>query len=98
MKAFLRHRLGRTRDSKAIDECITIYVDWYNNGKLVFTTRYYPEERYSGKRDLSLYQRLVKALKLDFHPSHSSCAREMTYLPWFSRSQLRVKKIGLISE
>jgi transposase len=65
MKAFLRHRLGRTRDSKAIDECITIYVDWYNNGKLVSTTKCYPEERYSGKRDLGWYQRLVKALKLD---------------------------------
>lgn len=65
MKAFLRHRLGRERDPEAIDECITIYVDWYNNGKMVSTTKCYPEERYSGKRDLGWYQRLVKALKLD---------------------------------
>ncbi|MGH2638042.1 MAG: helix-turn-helix domain-containing protein, partial [Rhabdochlamydiaceae bacterium] len=65
MKSFLRHRLGCERDPNAIDECIKIYTDWYNNGKLVSTTKCYPEERYSGKRDLGWYQRLVKALKLD---------------------------------
>jgi hypothetical protein len=65
MKSFLRHPLGRTRDSKSVDECIAIYVDWYNNGKKVSTTKCYPEERCSGKRDLGWYQRLVKALKLD---------------------------------
>ena len=65
MKAFLRHRLGRDRDPDAIDECIQIYVDWYNNGKTVSTTKSYPEERYCGRRDLHWYERLVTSLKLD---------------------------------
>ena len=65
MKAFLRHRLGRDRDTDAIDGCIKIYVDWYNNGKKVSTTKSYPEERYCGRRDLHWYERLVTSLKLD---------------------------------
>jgi transposase len=65
MKSFLRHRLGRARDANTIDECIAIYVDWYNNGKKMSTTRCCPEERYSGNRDPGWYSRLVKALKLD---------------------------------
>lgn len=65
MKAFLRHRLGRTRDPDAIDKCIRVYVDWYNNGKIVSTTKCCPEERYSGIRDPSWFEKLVKALKLD---------------------------------
>ena len=65
LKRFLRHRLGNSIDLHAIDECISIYVDWYNNGKKVSTTGYYPEERYSGKRDTGCYARLVKVLKLD---------------------------------
>ena len=65
LKRFLRHRLENSTDLHAIDECISIYVDWYNNGKKVSTTGYYPEERYSGKRDTGCYARLVKVLKLD---------------------------------
>lgn len=38
LKRFLRHRLGNSIDLHAIDECISIYVDWYNNGKKVSTT------------------------------------------------------------
>ena len=50
LKSFLRHRLGRNRDPAAIDESIAIYLNWYNNGKIVSTTKCCPEERYSGKR------------------------------------------------
>jgi len=65
LKAFLRHRLGRSNHSTQIDEAITTYLDWYNNGKANSTTGMYPEERYSGKRDQSWYVKLVKALKLE---------------------------------
>jgi hypothetical protein len=65
LKAFLRHREGRTKDYAKIDEAITTYLDWYNNGKINSTTRMYPEERYSGKRNLSWYVKLVKGLKLE---------------------------------
>lgn len=65
MKSFLIHRLGRSTDNDAIDECIVIYVDWYNNGKRIRTTKEYPEERYSGQRDPHWYSRLVRGLKLD---------------------------------
>ena len=65
LKAFLRHRLGRNRDPVAIDDCIEIYLNWYNNGKIVSTTKCCPEERYSGRNDPSWYGKLVKALKLD---------------------------------
>lgn len=65
MKAFLAHRLGRSTDPEAVDECIATYVDWYNNGKKVRTTKCYPEERYSGRRDPHWHSRLVRALKLD---------------------------------
>jgi len=64
LKRFLIHRLGRSATKRAIDECIRTYVSWYNNGKKVRTTGCYPEERYSGRRDLHWYERLVKALKL----------------------------------
>ena len=50
---------------ESIDRCISVYIDWYNNGKKISTTDYYPEERYSGKRDTECYTRLVKALKLE---------------------------------
>ena len=66
LKAFLIHRLGRSTDKDAIDECIRIYVDWHNNGLKVRTTMCYPEERYSGARDPRWYERLVKALNLDW--------------------------------
>ena len=66
LKRFLIHRLGnRCTDRESIDRCILIYVDWYNNGKKVSTTKCYPEERYSGHRDDGWYERFVKALKLD---------------------------------
>jgi hypothetical protein len=65
LKAFLRHRVGRIKDPAKIDEAITTYLDWYNNGKTNSTTEMYPEERYSGKRDQSWYAKLVKALKLE---------------------------------
>src|SRR5438105_10078553 len=65
LKRFLRHRLGNSRDPQAIDDCLSIYLDWYNNGMQVSTTGCYPEERYSGKRDTGCYARLIKALKLD---------------------------------
>ena len=66
LKRFLIHRLERSTDKDAIDECIRTYVSWYNNGKKVRTTGCYPEERYSGQRDLHWYERLVKALKLEW--------------------------------
>lgn len=66
LKRFLIHRLGMSIDREAIDECIRIYVDWHNNGLKVRTTDCYPEERYSGKRDPRWYERLVKALKLEW--------------------------------
>jgi hypothetical protein len=66
LKRFLIHRLGRSTDKDAIDECIRVYVDWHNNGLKVRTTKCYPEERYSGMRDPHWYERLVKALKLEW--------------------------------
>ena len=65
LKAFLRHRVGRIMDPARIDEAMTTYLEWYNNGKVNSTTRMYPEERYSGKRDQSWYVKMVKALKLE---------------------------------
>jgi hypothetical protein len=66
LKRFLIHRLGRSTDKDAIDEYIRIYVDWHNNGLKVRTTGCYPEDRYSGARDMRWYERLVKALKLEW--------------------------------
>jgi hypothetical protein len=65
LKAFLIHRLGKSTDRDAIDGCIATYLSWYNNGKKVRTTKCYPEERYSGRRDDQWYSKLVRALKLD---------------------------------
>ena len=66
LKRFLIHRLGRSStDHESIDRCILAYIDWYNNGKKVSTTKCYPEERYSGQRDDGWYARFVKALKLE---------------------------------
>jgi transposase len=65
LKRFLMHRMGLSTDPEAVDGCIAAYVHWYNNGKKVSTTRCYPEERYSGRRDHRWYARLVKALKLE---------------------------------
>ena len=66
LKRFLIHRLGRScTDHESIDRCILAYIDWYNNGKKISTTKCYPEERYSGQRDDGWYTRFVKALKLE---------------------------------
>ncbi len=66
LKRFLIHRLGNhCTDHESIDRCIMIYIDWYNNGKKISTTKCYPEERYSGQRDDGWYVRFVKALKLE---------------------------------
>jgi transposase len=65
LKRFLIHRLRRSTDHEDIDRCISVYVDWYNNGKKISTTKCYPEERYSGQRDSGWYTRFVKALKLE---------------------------------
>ena len=66
LKRFLINRLGsRCTDKEKIDRCIEVYTDWYNNGKRISTTKYYPEERYSGHRDGDWYVRFVKALKLE---------------------------------
>jgi len=66
LKQFLIHRLGRSTDRDAIDECIRIYVHWRNNGLKIRTIGCYPEERYSGRGDSQWYGRLVKALKLEW--------------------------------
>jgi len=29
------HRLRRSTDHEDIDRCISVYVDWYNNGKKI---------------------------------------------------------------
>ena len=65
LKRFLRHRLENNTDLHTIDECISIYVDWYNNGKKVSTTGYYPLKKGTLERDTGCYARLVKVLKLD---------------------------------
>ncbi|MGC9144885.1 MAG: hypothetical protein ACP5GS_02035, partial [Nitrososphaeria archaeon] len=65
LKRFLRHRLGRSRNMKEIDENIRAYMDFYNNAIAVSTTGYIPEMRYSGSVDEDWYSRLVKALKLE---------------------------------
>lgn len=68
MKRFLRHRLGRSRDGAAIDENARAYLDWYNNGKVVSTTKCTPRQRYSGhmaEEDDGWYSRLVVSLKLE---------------------------------
>ena len=41
------------------------YIEWYKNGKKISTTRCYPGERYSGKRNCDWYVRFVNALKLE---------------------------------
>ncbi|HWR27350.1 MAG TPA: leucine zipper domain-containing protein [Candidatus Thermoplasmatota archaeon] len=65
LKRFLRHKLGTSQDIHEIDLYIDIYVPWYNNGKYHSTISSYPEERYSGQRDIEWYNSLVKSLKLE---------------------------------
>ncbi|MBU1941069.1 MAG: DDE-type integrase/transposase/recombinase [Candidatus Thermoplasmatota archaeon] len=65
LKRFLFHTLHDSRDIHQIDHHIKVYVHWYNNGKYHSTIATYPEERYSGQRDLNWYNHLVTSLKLD---------------------------------
>ena len=65
LKRFLHHNLGVSRDSHEIDYYIDVYVHWYNNGKYHSAIDTYPEERYSGQRDVEWYDHLVKSLKLE---------------------------------
>jgi hypothetical protein len=65
LKRFLYHKLGLSRNGRDIDCYIDVYVHWYNNGKYHSAIDSYPEERYSGQRDMEWYNRLVKSLKLE---------------------------------
>lgn len=65
LKRFLHHNLGISRDIHEIDHYIDVYVHWYNNGKYHSAIATYPEERYSGQRDVEWYNHLVKSLKLE---------------------------------
>jgi len=65
LKRFLHHKLGASRDIHEIDYYINVYVHWYNNGKYHSVIDTYPEERYSGQRDVEWYNHLVTSLKLD---------------------------------
>ena len=65
LKRFLHHKLGDSRDIHEIDCYIEIYIHWYNNGKYHSAIATYPEERYSGQRDIEWYNHLVKSLKLE---------------------------------
>ena len=65
LKRFLHHKLGVSKDIHEIDYYIDVYVHWYNNGKYHSAIDTYPEERYSGQRDIEWYDHLVKSLKLE---------------------------------
>ena len=65
LKRFLYHTLHSSRDIHEIDHYISVYVHWYNNGKYHSAIESYPEERYSGQRDIKWYNHLVTSLKLD---------------------------------
>lgn len=65
LKRFLFQRLQRSRKRTKINQCISIYDHWYNNGKYHKGIGSFPEERYCGKRDDQWYERLVKELKLE---------------------------------
>jgi len=65
LKRFLHHKLGVSRSIHEIDYYINVYVHWYNNGKYHSSIDTYPEERYSGQRDIEWYNHLVISLKLD---------------------------------
>lgn len=65
LKRFLYHKLSASKDIHEIDYYISVYVHWYNNGKYHSVIDTYPEERYSGQRDVEWYNHLVTSLKLD---------------------------------
>lgn len=65
LKRFLQHNLQSSRNIHEIDYYISVYIHWYNNGKYHSAIECYPEERYSGQRDIEWYNHLVTSLKLD---------------------------------
>jgi transposase InsO family protein len=65
LKRFLRHMVGRSQDFNEINYWIEVYMMYYNNGKYHRAIKTYPMMRYSGKRDETWYESLVKALKLE---------------------------------
>jgi len=65
MKRFLRHHLHNSKNIKEINQWISIFVSWYNNGKHHSSINCFPEERYSGKRAEDWYESIIKDLKLD---------------------------------
>lgn len=65
LKRFLHHNLKGSCNKDDIDYYIEVYVHWYNNGKYHSGINTYPEERYSGQRDVDWYNHLVKSLKLE---------------------------------
>ena len=65
LERFLHHKLQTSRNIHEIDYYISVYVHWYNNGKYPSVIESYPEERYSGQRDIEWYNHLVTNLKLN---------------------------------
>jgi len=65
LKRFLHHKLQTSRNIHEIDYYISVYVHWYNNGKYPSVIESYPEERYSGQRDIEWYNHLFINLKLN---------------------------------
>lgn len=67
LKRFLVHKVPASQDPAEINVHISVYNDFYNNGRFNAGTGGVPEERYSGTPDRHWYGRLVKALKLERH-------------------------------
>ena len=65
MKRFLKHQIRDSSNVKEMNHWISIFVNWYNNGKYHSAIKCFPEERYSGKRADDWYESIVKDLKLD---------------------------------
>jgi len=65
LKRFLYHNLQSSGNIHEIDYYFSVYVHWYNNGKYHSVIESYPEERYSGQRDIEWYNHLVTSFKLD---------------------------------
>ena len=65
LKRFLKHRMGNSRNIQEIERNMKIFNLWYNHGRKHRVIQAYPEEKYSGKRDLNWYGKLVKMLKLE---------------------------------
>lgn len=65
LKRFLYHTVGGSTDKELIDQNISVFIHWYNNGRYHRGIHNYPETRYSGKRDEDWFSSLVKGLKLE---------------------------------